>query len=1702
MSALRYVVVVSLLPLASIRGADSVWIEAESLANPPAGFKTGGWGNKHYLSGESWLFAAIDGKDADAIPAEGITLRFPFSATKAGNHEVWARVGYEFVRSPFRWRIDGGEWATLAPDVLTTDLMDVAEWTEIAWVQLGSAKLDAGKHTLEIHFPRRERADKKGTERILAGLDCFCLSPTPFRPNGPHKPDADWKTDLDRAAEKNIIAIPAPSAPRQVTDLAGAWQIARWDEQEIKDRDQPVAALPADYKEFFWKGVAVPGNRDKARPDFLYCHRFLYRTQFQLPEGKAGSVVLRFPSTALLASVFVNGTFCGGNDTPCAAWDVDVTKAVKPGAKNELVVAIKDCYYALEQAGDGRSIRTMFNYPANWFYEKGGVGATRYADFPVLYDVHGAGIFETPLLILAKGPVTVADVFVRPSVAKKTLGLEVTLRNSGAKAAKVALRNAVFPDRMPNPEKTFAKKVVEVPASGEVTVELAETWEDPKLWWPDAPQLYDLRTEVVAGDEGLDLTSTKFGFREWTWEGQAFKLNGIPWRFRADLLHNGKLDGKDPKKVANDWKKAGINTVRYWGYEPWVGDTQKDTLDFYDRIGMPVRRSGIFDGQVAPYLLVEQKDGKTVARKKLFDNWIKQCKAWVKAERNHPSIFVWSLENEVTYINTRNLGWLDPVEPEIRRAVQEVMKLDPTRPAMIDGGDALRDRSLPIYGDHYFETNFRAYPDEAYTLDWALHRRQALDKWAYPWPIGDDRPLFLGETFFAAGFPPAAFAAVQGEAAFLGRAAAEPGVRLFARMLAEGYRWHGLAGFHFWMAGDSPDNDHYKAFQPVCALVREWDSTFASGQKVKRTIKVFNDTRSEEPIEFVWAIKYSDYMGRVQFAKSDRKTLKIRPGEAKEFEIEFKVPDLETARYFSLVLNCSRDEGNVFQDTKEYRGIQSDWTQPKGETIHILDPNGIVAKFLKVKGIAATEVKSFETIPDDVKVLVVGPDALTPRQATDPKWQALAAKGARILVLDQENPLHYQAVPADLEVTPHIGRIAFPEDLDHPAFAGSLETPTKFRLHASDFFCRSGDHVVYRHAYKKATRGARSLLQCDDELSCTALAECPVGSGVLMLCQAVAGSKLETDPVCQKLFRNLLNYCASYKPVAKATVAVFPDGDLRLKLLDAAGLKYTRTANLVEALKDPKAEIVVADASPRDLARLTVDPDVLRDFTARGGQLMLWGLTEKGLKDFNTLVGVNHALRPFKMERVTLPAQRDPLLAGITARDVALEGTEKIYPWAGDRYPAADTFTEIVDLDDIAPFGKSERTAHGWAQMTNGLTSADSWKFIFYHNLKEQGAKPKWEAEFPKEVTVTRFAVVINAHYHKITKLRLVFDGNEKDAVTLDLKPEGELRQEFAITPPRKCRRIALEPLAWTPDAKSPVIGIDNLWITVPRDDDYRKKVVPLLNLGGLVRYKMGAGGVVLNQLRVPASEPNPVNAEKKQTIVATLLRNLGATFAAERTLVAGANLKYSPAPLGDRCNAFLTAEKGWPLMKTDLAHFPVGEQRFAGVTYDVRDFRTSPLPACVMLAGPGTKADLPKSVTGIPVGKKADALFFLHTFLRAKEWQPRGEEKTPPVVFAYVVHYADGSSVEVPVRYERGVGNFLSSQPAGVAEASVAWAAPFPNDPEKKDPPRQAVVYQMMWKNPRPGDAIQSVDLKYDEKAGNQYGAPVLLGITAGMAE
>ena len=142
----------------------------------------------------------------------------------------------------------------------------------------------------------------------------------------------------------------------------------------------------------------------------------------------------------------------------------------------------------------------------------------------------------------------------------------------------------------------------------------------------------------------------------------------------------------------------------------------------------------------------------------------------------------------------------------------------------------------------------------------------------------------------------------------------------------------------------------------------------------------------------------------------------------------------------------------------------------------VLDPFGSVKSRLQARKIEFTEAATSADIPNTARVIVVGKDALTAREATDPRWTALAGSGKRLLI-DSIRPIRCTspAVPADVTPTNLAGRVAFIENTTHPIFTG-LDQP--------DFFTWSGDHVVYRKAYQKASRGATSLAHCDEQLGC------------------------------------------------------------------------------------------------------------------------------------------------------------------------------------------------------------------------------------------------------------------------------------------------------------------------------------------------------------------------------------------------------------------------------------------------------------------------------------------------------------------------------------------------------------------------------------------------------------------------------------------
>ena len=510
---------------------------------------------------------------------------------------------------------------------------------------------------------------------------------------------------------------------------------------------------------------------------------------------------------------------------------------------------------------------------------------------------------------------------------------------------------------------------------------------------------------------------------------------------------------------------------------------------------------------------------------------------------------------------------------------------------------------------------------------------------------------------------------------------------------------------------------------------------------------------------------------------------------------------------------------------------------------------------------------------------------------------------------------------------------------------------------------------------------------------------------------------------------------------------------------------------------------------------------------------MLWGLDPNGLSDFNALVGHNHVLRRFERERVLLSYPTDALASGLTLRDVVMDTGQKMYGWMALKTPDEDAFDWLVDHTDIAPFCRfpdglemGKETAHPGGDheprnMVNGFTSDDNWVFT-YTTIMDKGHKRKFTLALPKEEEITALKIRPSKLYHPITKIKLTFDDDPTPVVAQLPVRENPIVEDIPI-PGRRAKQVTLEIAEWTERGNANIVVIDNLWLQVKRSEAYQKHVTSLLNVGALMAYRKGAGGIFLNQLKVADQEVNPDNAIKKATIVKTVLKNMGAVFAGGQTRVERTAYLSEPVVIQDSLfNAFVHQRGNPPWFDGgDISALPVGQRQYAGIDFFLSDFSTSPVPTVFMLSGSGSRTKQSR-ITNIPVGQKADALFFLHTFHKGPDitrWEQRTEEARkrnrdrpePLPAFKYVVQYDDGSQVEVPVIYQQHVGHWSTEQALPLEGADLAWTGKQPDG-------RQAAVWVMTWTNPQPDKTVTKIDIA---RTGANRGAGAVFAISVGKA-
>lgn len=436
-----------------------------------------------------------------------------------------------------------------------------------------------------------------------------------------------------------------------------------------------------------------------------------YRRRFRLENPVGGRVEILFEGIYMNCDVWVNGQHLGTRPNGYTPFAYDITPHLSSSGDNVLAVRVRNL---------GKNSR--------WY---SGSGIYRHVWLDVL--PQQARIARWGVGIVTRRIVD-ASAHIDINIRLEDIGDGLTLIS-----------------RVRDPR---GRVVGEAAASAAAEINQSMTIAAPSLWSPEQPSLYTLESELRRGDLVLDRASNTFGVRIVAFDTKlGMTINGVPTKLRGGCIHhdNGLLgaaafDAAEERKVRL-LKARGFNAVR-----PSHNHFSPAFLRACDEQGMLVIAE-TFDVWREPKLPQDYSV--------YFDeHWRRDLARIVLSARNHPSIIMWSIGNEIP-------GRSSPIGIETQwHLANEVHRLEPTRPvtAAIHGfvgrpvtpsektarvGFAgIADQSsvvfLDVVGYNYklaeYESDHQRYPhriffgSESFAKDvaaiWELTERT-------PWLIGD-----------------------------------------------------------------------------------------------------------------------------------------------------------------------------------------------------------------------------------------------------------------------------------------------------------------------------------------------------------------------------------------------------------------------------------------------------------------------------------------------------------------------------------------------------------------------------------------------------------------------------------------------------------------------------------------------------------------------------------------------------------------------------------------------------------------------------------------------------------------------------------------------------------------------------------------------------------------------------------------------------
>jgi len=961
--------------------------------------------------------------------------------------------------------------------------------------------------------------------------------------------------------------LPEAQAGRTELDLGGSWQF-----QKVSQLSFP----PSNN----WQTVTVPGFLS----GWQYEHAW-FRRVFTLPSAMAGTQLkLRFGGVKYNAQVWLNGTPIGGYLNGYEPFELDITSAALINQTNELIVGVTDW-------------TATFAAPVDFGTLEPNENARDHAKDTILAPIGGRyelyGVWQ-PVKVVSVPAISIADAFVMPSVRTQQVTVRLTLRNDSASSQTVSLTNRVLDGA--STVLTLPDRQVIVPALTNIQLDIPASWSSPHLWTPSNPYLYFLETTLVSAF-GQDQLRTRFGFREFWAAGGNFYLNGTPIHLLATSTWppSGLEDTNHIRQVLTD-VKAGNNVAIRFHTQPW----DEPWYDIADEIGLLV---------VEEFALWCDPWSYRLSDATFWTNYSQHLSAAVQRDRNHASIVLWSLENEILHCGGERA--YSATEEQLAAMGLLVKGLDPTRPityeADLDPGgvaDALGLHYPHEYPDYQVWPNAAWWMDQTIARDWVPGGQWKWDR---------AKPLYVGEFLWVPNTSAGDFTILFGDEAYSDPAYYRNQAKgLTWRMQIEAYRAYGVNGICPWTMFEDPSvvwgqfdlhpdqNYLYQvqkaAYHPNAVVVREYNTRFFAGDTVQRTVHVYNDRLTAGSFTLRWRAGAGAWQSR---------TFALSPAGQWTNTISFQAPI--AGGTFPLQFELSDSTNVVFTNTISCSSLSRTWlAMPPGLKVGLYDPAGATATLLQRFSLPYITVTNLHTAAyGELDLLIVGRDALATETLPEigaatiaSQWQDFALRGGWLLVLEQTN--YPSWMPVGLSLQDFDASFAFP----------SLEHPVTHDLTAEDLRWWADDHRLVTRALKVPASGnLRVLARVGSRagLEYAAALEVPLDDGGLLCSQCLLTERFDCEPLAGLLLQRLLDHCASaaghLRPRPAALLAA-PNSPAATRLAQLGLLAENISGRLTNC--DPALYPVLVVAGSNDAwqeARLQLAS--LTSYVERGGKLLL-----------------------------------------------------------------------------------------------------------------------------------------------------------------------------------------------------------------------------------------------------------------------------------------------------------------------------------------------------------------------------------------------------------------------------------------------------------------------------------------------------------------